>query len=74
MDRIEAELGEVESEIAELDRLLADPEVYDDSDQVQDLLRRHSAAKDRSRELTDAWERLLTALERATERAEVGSS
>ncbi len=70
VERVEAELGEVEAEIADLNRLLADPDVYGDGERVQELIIRHNGAKDRSAELTEQWERLLTALEEATERAE----
>jgi ATP-binding cassette, subfamily F, member 3 len=67
---VETDLGAVEAEIAELTRLLADPQVYDDAERVKTLVAQHNAAKDRSRTLTDEWERLLTQLEAATERAE----
>jgi ATP-binding cassette, subfamily F, member 3 len=73
VDAVEADLGAVEAEIAELTRLLADPGAYDDPERVKDLVARHNTAKDRSAELTGRWERLLTRLERATEQAEAAA-
>jgi ATP-binding cassette, subfamily F, member 3 len=69
LEKVEADLGAAESEVAELTRMLADPEVYDDSEHVQELLIRHNVAKDRAADLTATWERLYTAVEEATARA-----
>jgi ATP-binding cassette, subfamily F, member 3 len=69
LEQVEEDLGEAEAEVADLTRTLADPEVYEDSELVQELLIRHNVAKDRAAELTDRWERLYTQVEEATARA-----
>ncbi len=63
--RYERELGEVEGEVAQLTRELADPAVYADGERTRALVARHGRAKDRAVELLDAWERAQLALEAA---------
>ena len=69
LEQAEADLGKVEAEVAELNRQLADPQVYDDSERVTELLKRHSAANDRAASLSAQWERLYIAVEDAAESA-----
>ena len=63
--RIERALGKVEAEIAELNRTLADPDVYADGERVKQLVARHGVAKDEAAELLERWERTQTRLEAA---------
>jgi ATP-binding cassette, subfamily F, member 3 len=65
VDRLERELGTVESEVAALTRQLADPSVYEDPERVKALVADHGAAKDRAASLMDEWERAQLALEEA---------
>ena len=70
--RIERALGKVEAEIAELNRTLADPDVYGDGERVKQLVARHGAAKDEAAELLERWERTQTRLEAAESAADAG--
>jgi len=70
--RIERALGKVEAEIAELNRTLADPDVYADGGRVKELVARHGAAKDEAAELLERWERTQTRLEAAESAADAG--
>ena len=63
-DKLERELGKAEAKVSELQRLLADPEVYADNDKVKDLVRRHEEAKDAASKLMDAWMTASEELER----------
>ncbi|WP_052666975.1 ABC-F family ATP-binding cassette domain-containing protein [Nitriliruptor alkaliphilus] len=63
--RVERELGRAESEVAELTRKLADPSIYEDAEQVKELVARHAAAKDAAADLMARWERASLALEEA---------
>ncbi len=65
VERIERDLGQAESEVAELNRVLADPATYEDSARVRDLVATHAQAKDRAAALFDRWERVQLALEEA---------
>jgi ATP-binding cassette, subfamily F, member 3 len=69
--RLERELGKAEATVADLNRQLADPAVYDDGAAVKDLVARHAAAKDAAAELMDRWERASLALEEAEAAAQV---
>ena len=69
VDKLERDLGRAESEVADLQRQLADPGVYADNDQVQDLVRRHDEAKDKARGLMDSWMAASEDLERAARRS-----
>jgi len=68
--RIERALGKVEAEIAELNRTLADPDVYADGERVKQLVARHGAAKDEAAELLERWERAQMRLEAAESAAD----
>jgi ATP-binding cassette, subfamily F, member 3 len=69
LDRIETALMAAEAEVADLDRALADPELYSDPQAVRETLMRHGAAKDRAGALFTEWERLSEAVEEVTARA-----
>ena len=62
---MERQLVKAEAEVAELQRQLADPDVYQDNDAVKALVGRHDAAKDRASKLMDDWTAASEALERA---------
>ena len=70
LEKVEAELGAAEAEVAELNRALADPDVYADGERVKELVAAHGAAKDRAAALFGDWERLYTAVEEAAAEAE----
>ncbi|MBP6728770.1 MAG: ABC-F family ATP-binding cassette domain-containing protein, partial [Microthrixaceae bacterium] len=53
VDRIEKQLAEAEREVAELNRQLADPEVYGDPERVAELSKTFGLAKDRAAALMD---------------------
>ncbi|HKY15743.1 MAG TPA: ABC-F family ATP-binding cassette domain-containing protein [Microthrixaceae bacterium] len=61
--KLERELARAESDVADLNRELADPGVYGDPDKVAELSRRYGEAKDRAAKLMDEWERAATKLE-----------
>ena len=63
VDRLERAWERAEAEVAELQRQLADPEVYADADAVGDLVARHDEAKDRASTAMSDWERAALALE-----------
>ena len=64
--RVEKDLGTAEAEVAELNRVLADPAVYEDAEQVKELVARHSSAKDRAASLFEEWADLESRIERIT--------
>ena len=66
LERVEAALMAAEAEVADLDRALADPELYADPQAVRETLTRHGVAKDRASALLAEWERLVEAVEQAT--------
>ena len=53
--RVEGDLGKAEAEVAELNRVLADPAIYEDGEKVKELVAAHAAAKDRAAALFDQW-------------------
>jgi protein subunit release factor A len=55
----------VEARVAELNRQLADPDVYADGEKVKDLVGQHARAKDEATALMDAWEEAQLRLEEA---------
>lgn len=55
-----------EAEVAELQAKLADPSVYDDSEQVKALVADYDKAKDRAAQLMAEWEATTVALDAAT--------
>jgi ATP-binding cassette subfamily F protein 3 len=65
VERVERQLVKAEAEVAELQRQLADPEVYQDNEAVKALVGRHDAAKDRAAKLMEDWTVASEALERA---------
>jgi ATP-binding cassette subfamily F protein 3 len=65
LEQVEAALMEAEAEVADLDRALADPELYDDPQAVRETLSRHGTAKDRAAALFDRWEELSETVEAA---------
>ena len=65
VSRIEKAMGAAEAEVAELNRLLADPEVFGDPERVTELSTRFGEAKDRSAKLMDEWTEASLELEQA---------
>ncbi len=72
VQQVERDLAAAEAKVAELNRQLADPGVYDDEVKVKELVAAHAEAKDRASELMSSWETAQGALERA-ERQHGGS-
>ncbi len=68
IEKLERQLARAEAEVAELQRQLADPAVYEDSEQVKKLVERHDKAKDTASGLMDAWTDAQLALEAANAR------
>ena len=66
MNKLERQLAQAESDVADLNRELSDPDVYGDAEKVAELSRRYGEAKDRAAELMDQWERAATQLEAAS--------
>jgi ATP-binding cassette subfamily F protein 3 len=62
--KLERDLATAESEVADINRELAEPDVYQDADKVTELSRRFGEAKDRAAALMDEWERAAGELER----------
>jgi len=67
-ERLERDLGRVEALVADLQRQLADPELYQDHEKVQALVAAHGEAKDRASTLMDQWLEVQGALDRADAR------
>jgi ATP-binding cassette subfamily F protein 3 len=67
--RIEKALARAEVEVADLNRSMADPDVFGDPDAVSDLSRRFGEAKDRSVRLMEEWEAASLRLEEARNNA-----
>jgi ATP-binding cassette subfamily F protein 3 len=68
LESVEAALMAAEAEVADLDRLLADPELYADGQTVRETVSRHGLAKDRAERLLARWVQLSEALEDALAR------
>jgi ATP-binding cassette subfamily F protein 3 len=64
--RVEKQWEEAEAAVAEVQRRLADPEVYADQERVAALVAEHDAAKDRAADLMAQWEKLTLELESLT--------
>jgi ATP-binding cassette subfamily F protein 3 len=62
--KLERDLAAAESEVADINRELSEPDVYQDADKVTELSRRFGDAKDRAATLMDEWERAASELER----------
>ncbi len=67
-ERLERDLGRVEALVADLQRRLAEPALYEDHDQVKALVTAHDEAKDRAATLMDQWLEVQGALDRAQAR------
>ncbi|MGI9599472.1 MAG: ABC-F family ATP-binding cassette domain-containing protein [Acidimicrobiales bacterium] len=65
VSRLERKAGDADSTVKDLERRLADPEVYADKELMNDLIDRHETAKRRADRLMLEWEEASTALERA---------
>ncbi len=65
VNKLEKKAGDAETEMKELERRLADPEVYADKDLMNDLIDRHEVAKRRADRYLSEWEEASTALEAA---------
>ncbi|MCC6225998.1 MAG: ABC-F family ATP-binding cassette domain-containing protein [Microthrixaceae bacterium] len=63
--KAERALADAEARVAELNRLLSDPEVYGDPERATELAEQFGTAKDTATELMDEWERAATELEAA---------
>jgi ATP-binding cassette, subfamily F, member 3 len=68
VERLERDLGRAETAVADLQRQLAEPEVYEDRERVQLLVAAHDEAKDRAASLMDQWLEAQGALDRAESR------
>jgi ATP-binding cassette, subfamily F, member 3 len=68
--RLEEAVSVAEAEVAEINRLLADPAVYDDPTRARELVARHGEVKDRANDLMAQWERAHLELEAAEARVE----
>ncbi len=69
VSRLENRAGKAEAEVGELERQLADPEIYADKALMNDLIDRHETARRRADRLLAEWEEASTALERAEARS-----
>jgi ATP-binding cassette subfamily F protein 3 len=65
VSRLEKKAGEADALVSDLEKRLADPEVYADKDLMNDLIDQHETAKRRSDRLLLEWEEASTALEEA---------
>ncbi len=68
VERLERDLGRAEHDVAELQRRLADPELYQDGERVKVLVSAHDDAKERAASLMDQWLDAQGALDRAEAR------
>jgi ATP-binding cassette, subfamily F, member 3 len=64
LQTVERALGKAEAEVAELTRVLADPQAYDDPEKVKEVVAQHGEAKDRAAALFEEWADLETKIER----------
>ncbi len=65
VSRLEKKAADAETLVSDLERQLADPDVYADKDRMNDLIDQHETAKRRSDRLLLEWEEASTALEKA---------
>ena len=72
-ETLEGELAAAEAEAAECEKLLANPDVYEDGDRVKELVLRHRLADDRVSALTAEWEQVSAEIDAAAERASMGT-
>ncbi|MGB5756270.1 MAG: ABC transporter C-terminal domain-containing protein, partial [Acidimicrobiales bacterium] len=64
VSRLEKRAADAETLVKDLERKLAEPEVYADRDLMNDLVDQHETAKRRADRLMMEWEEASTALER----------
>jgi len=65
VSRPEDRAGKAEAEVGDLERQLADPEIYADKELMNELIDQHETARRRADRLLAEWEEASTALERA---------
>ena len=65
VQQLERDVARAEAAVADLNRKLADPRVYEDQDRARDLVLEHGRAKDTANDLMLAWETALLELEAA---------
>ena len=58
LNRVETQWERAEARVVELHTLLADPDLYQDRDRLDALVREHDESKDQASELMAEWERL----------------
>ncbi|HEX9889156.1 MAG TPA: ABC-F family ATP-binding cassette domain-containing protein [Nitriliruptorales bacterium] len=63
---LETQLARTEDRVAELNRILADPAVYEDEVRVKELVAEHNDAKERGSSLMAQWEAAQLELDRVT--------
>jgi ATP-binding cassette, subfamily F, member 3 len=68
VERLERQVGRAEQAVAELQRRLADPAVYADTDAMQALVAEHDSAKDAAAEAMSRWEAAMVELDRVEAR------
>jgi ATP-binding cassette subfamily F protein 3 len=68
VERLEKQVGRAEQAVAELQRRLADPAAYADTDAMQALVAEHDAAKDAAAEAMTRWESAMLELDRVEAR------
>jgi ATP-binding cassette subfamily F protein 3 len=68
IERLERDLGRAEAEVADLQRELSDPAIYDDHEKVRAVAERHDAAKGRAASLMENWVATHDELERVERR------
>ena len=66
--RTASRLGRAETAVSDLQRQLADPELYQDNERVKVLVAAYDDAKDRAASLMDQWMEAQGALDRANAR------
>jgi ATP-binding cassette subfamily F protein 3 len=64
VSRLEKEYEAAESEVAQLQEQLSDPDIYERPEEVHALAALHSAAKERAQSLVTKWESAAEALEK----------
>ena len=70
--KLEDQLMAAEERQRQAETALADPEVYNDSSRVQELMLEHATAKDLVTTLTEEWESVVLAIEEAEAQATQG--
>ncbi|MFN0091208.1 MAG: ATP-binding cassette domain-containing protein [Acidimicrobiales bacterium] len=65
--KVERQWEKAEAEVADLQRELAEPALYENPEKVKELVARHQAAKDKATRLMAEWEHATLELERASQ-------